>query len=398
MTRKMYLNDAYTTDFTAEILEVVPVDSGFKIELDATYFYPEGGGQPPDTGWIDGLDVTDVQIEGGTIYHYTRESPRGKGPVACQVDWSRRQDFMQQHSAQHILSKAFEDLADANTVGFHLSPNTLTIDLDKPVSDDMLFKAEARANAVIFENRPILIHYPDETALAAMPLRKAPAVVKNIRIVEIQDFDFSPCGGTHFKSTGEIGLVKIVKGENYKNGVRLHFHAGWRTLKDYHEKNRVLAEASRLLSVKPLEVLEALEARELEIKALKKETADLKENLLQYIVKDLEKTALTLNQTTIILREFQGMEPAMLKKMTVLLTREPSRIVLFSSLDKDVKLIFACSDDIAINMNELIKEPLALIEGKGGGQPKSAQGGGPLLAKASLALDRAYELLLEQIH
>ncbi len=398
MTKKLYWDDAYTTDFTARILEVIPLASGYKIALDETYFYPEGGGQPADLGSIDGIRVEDVQIEGDTVYHYTKESPTGKAIVACRVDFDRRQDLMQQHSAQHILSRAFEELYDANTVGFHLSPQTLTIDLDRPLGEEALLKAEEKANRIILENRPIIIHYPDAAALAAMPLRKAPKVIEHIRIIEVKDYDFSPCGGTHLKSTGEIGLIKITKSEGYKNGTRLFFNAGWRSFRDYHEKNQELLKVSQDLSVKPLEVHKAVAGKELELRACIREIETLKEELLGHTLDSLVAEAVTLGHTTVILREFKDMEPRLLKKLSVLLTREPGRIALLSNLGEDVKLLFACSENIDISMKDLITEPLDLIQGRGGGQARSAQGGGPLRANSRKALDKAYQDLLAMLH
>lgn len=391
MTKKLFNNNAYETQFTADIIAVLEKDDRYLIQLNETYFYPEGGGQPNDTGTIDGIEIYDVQYIDDEIYHYSKSKPSQLKQVYCTIDWERRFDLMQQHSGQHILSAACEKLYDANTVGFHLSQETVTIDLDKKLTADDLVKIEKLSNDIIFKNIPILVHYPDSDELSKLPLRKLPKVTKDIRIIEVENFDFSPCGGTHTQSTGEIGLLKIKKMENHKNGVRLEFICGNRALTDYQFKNDLIYMFSTDFSVPPKELESAYEKQQLEMKELKSELKNLKEQLILFKIKELKENAIVKSSVKIIQCTFDDIDMKTLKQISSTITNEPGHIALLSLVTDDVKLLFSSSKDISISMKDLIQEPLALIEGRGGGSPMSAQGGGPKTENAEKAISIAYE-------
>ena len=391
MTKKLFNNNAYETQFIAHIIAVLEKDDRYLIQLNETYFYPEGGGQPNDTGTIDGIEIYDVQYIDDEIYHYSKSKPSQLKQVYCTIDWERRFDLMQQHSGQHILSAACEKLYDANTVGFHLSQETVTIDLDKKLTADDLVKIEKLSNDIIFKNIPILVHYPDSDELSKLPLRKLPKVTKDIRIIEVENFDFSPCGGTHTQSTGEIGLLKIKKMENHKNGVRLEFICGNRALTDYQFKNDLIYMFSTDFSVPPKELESAYEKQQLEMKELKSELKNLKEQLILFKIKELKENAIVKSSVKIIQCTFDDIDMKTLKQISSTITNEPGHIALLSLVTDDVKLLFSSSKDISISMKDLIQEPLALIEGRGGGSPMSAQGGGPKTENAEKAISIAYE-------
>lgn len=390
MTEKLFIHDSYTTEFTANIVSVIEDNSIFMIELDKTWFYPEGGGQPCDTGFIDNCSIFDVQYEDEKIYHYSKEKPENTLSIQCRINWDSRFDLMQQHSGQHILSSAFEKLFDANTVGFHLSEESVAIDLDKKLNALELEKAENLSNEIVFKNLPIIIHYPDETTLNQMPLRKPPKVFKDIRIIEVENFDFSPCGGTHVKNTGEIGIIKIKKFENHKEGIRLEFACGMRALADYRLKNTLVNKLAVDMSVSSDEVEGSYERLKEDMNLLVMDTKNLKQRLIEYKIDDLKEHAEIHDDIKLIKYEFTDIDMKSLKTISSTIVNEPNYITLFSLVNGDVKLLIARSKNVDMNMREIIKEPLELISGRGGGSPFAAQGGGCNTDNANLALETAY--------
>ncbi|MEA3422368.1 MAG: DHHA1 domain-containing protein [Bacillota bacterium] len=390
MTENLFISNSYIAEFTADIVNIIEKNSMFMIELDKTCFYPEGGGQPSDIGFIGNCSIFDVQYENDKIYHYSKDKPANNLDVKCRIDWNSRFDLMQQHSGQHILSSTFEKLFDANTVGFHLSNDTVTIDLDKKLGALELEKAENMSNEIVFKNLPIIIHYPDKATLNQMPLRKPPKVLKNIRIIEVENFDFSPCGGTHVNNTGEIGLVKIKKFENHKNGIRLEFVCGNRALKDYRLKNDLINKLAADMSVSPDEIENSYEKSKDDTNLLITEIKDLKQQLIGYKINDLNEHAEVYDDIKLIKYEFRDIDMKSVKTISSKIVNEPGYITLFSLVNDDVKLLFARSKNVDVNMKDIIKEPLELINGRGGGSPFAAQGGGNIIDNANLAIETAY--------
>jgi alanyl-tRNA synthetase len=258
MTQKLYLDRSYDTAFEARVLSVRPLPGGARaVVLDRTLFYPESGGQLPDAGELGGARVTDVQETGDeeVLHTVAGEVPDGT-TVRGSVDWERRFDHMQQHTGQHVLSRAFIETAGLNTVSFHMGEDTCTIDLEGAGFDEAVVRrAEDVANRVIEENRPVdIVTVPVEALDAADLRRKVPAGVREARIVSVRDFDRIPCCGTHVRATGELGLVKVLRGEKVKSFQRVHFKAGLRALADYREKHAILAGLANRLTTAPSDV------------------------------------------------------------------------------------------------------------------------------------------------
>jgi len=251
-TKRLYYDDSYLRHFTAQVVESTKVKGRPAVILDRTAFYPTSGGQPHDRGLINGIPVINViERKDGTVVHVLEEPLPGEvTTVEGEIDWERRFDHMQQHTGQHILSQACLQRLKAETVGFHLGADYATIDLNKaPLSEKKLEAAEALANAVVFANRPVVARFVSKEELAAMPLRKPPAVEGPIRIVTVEGFDWSPCGGTHVRATGEVGVIKIVRYERRGAETRLTFLCGERAWRDYHQKNRLLRRLATRFSV-----------------------------------------------------------------------------------------------------------------------------------------------------
>jgi alanyl-tRNA synthetase len=214
-TQRLYHSDAYTTDFDAELVETTSYNGLPSVILDRTCFYPTSGGQPHDTGVLNGLPVVDVVLReaDGAVMHVLGGPATLDGPrVSGQIDWSRRFDHMRHHTGQHILSQAFVQLAQADTVGFHLSPDSVTIDLNRTdIGPATLDAAEDLANQIMAEDRPVRAYFPSDEELVMLKLRKVPDVEGAFRVVDIQDFDQNACGGTHVARTGEIGIIKVLR-------------------------------------------------------------------------------------------------------------------------------------------------------------------------------------------
>ena len=245
MTERLYYLDSYCRSFRGQVVEAS--EDGLTVYLDRTAFYPASGGQPADAGSIAGRAVLDVVDEGERIAHRL-SAPLAIGEADCAVDWQRRFDHMQQHSGQHLLSAVFEELFSLHTVSFHLGADSSTIDLDGgTVEPRTVLEAERRANQVVFENRPLAVQFED--AAAASDLRKASEREGTLRIVSIQDLDRSACGGTHVRSTGEIGPILIRKIEKVRETTRVEFVCGGRAVRRARADFEALTAAAQLFSV-----------------------------------------------------------------------------------------------------------------------------------------------------
>ncbi|MGE5542301.1 MAG: alanyl-tRNA editing protein, partial [Bacillota bacterium] len=284
MSIRLYYDDPYLLEFRATVVSVTR-GASCAVVLDRTAFYPTSGGQPCDLGWIGGCEVSDVSERDGEVVH-TLRSCEGIEPgreVDCRVEPVRRRDHMQQHLGQHILSSAFEKILDASTVGFHLGPESVTIDLDIPSLDESRAnRAEDLANKVVMQDRAANAVWLSRDEALRLPLRKAPEREGPLRIVIVEDFDCSPCGGTHPRRTGEVGVVKIVGWERAHAGVRVTFLSGDRALRDYRWKNATIADIARRFSVAPREVGEAVARQYDRAQALAKRVECLSAEVLDY--------------------------------------------------------------------------------------------------------------------
>jgi alanyl-tRNA synthetase len=277
---KLYYDSPYLKEFEANIIEILPKENGkYGIILDQTAFYPEGGGQPCDTGFIGDSPVISVKYENDQIVHIVTKEPKEKN-VHCRINWERRFDHMQQHSGEHIVSGVFKKLFDANNIGFHLGDEIVQIDFDNAnVTSNMLFEAEMLANEVVFSNRKINCFFEKPENLLKYTLRRSLSKeVSEVRLVEVEGLEFCPCGGTHVSFAGEIGIIKILKAENKKGGTRVSFVCGLRALRDYQEKNEIVNELVKKLSAPQSSVLQAFQNKIDKMIEMKKELAQIKNN------------------------------------------------------------------------------------------------------------------------
>ena len=258
-TEKLYYQDAHQAQFQATVLSCRPGKHGYDVVLDRTCFYPEGGGQPGDTGVLSGVRVTDTHEAGGEIVHYC-EAPLAEGQtVEGTIDYERRFEFMQLHTGEHILSGVIHRRFGYENVGFHMGADFVTIDLSGMLTPEQVQSVEAEANEWIWKNVPVEVSYPDPEALKTIPYRSKKELTGQVRIVTIPGADICACCGTHVSNTGEIGLLRIFSCVRFHDGVRLELLCGRRALRYLRALTEQNRQVSGLLSAKPLETAGAVQ-------------------------------------------------------------------------------------------------------------------------------------------
>jgi alanyl-tRNA synthetase len=395
MTERLYYADAYCRHFFAHVTERLTWDGQPAVMLDRTAFYPTSGGQPADRGVLGGAAVPDVvaREDGAVVHILGRPLPKDVGEIAGEIDWPRRFDHMQQHTGQHVLSAAFEQVLDADTVGFHLGAEASTIDVNVARLDpEVVAAVEDLANRVVWEDRPVSARFVDPGELASLPLRRPPAVDGPVRIVDIAGFDLNPCGGTHVSRTGEIGLVRVSHLDYRGDETRVEFLCGRRALRDYRVKSGVVDQLATRLTVGYWELDQAVERLQDEAKQLRRDARQMRERLLYVEAADLFDTATLRGAYRVVERAWEGREPGELRALAQELIRRFEVVALLASVGERTHLCFACSEEVGLDMAALLKEACGRLGGKGGGQPHLAQGSG-----SATDLARVYTVLSDMI-
>ena len=390
MTDRLYYTDPYLQAFDATIVRVDRRGDRLAVGLDRTAFYPTSGGQPFDTGALGQFRVVDVvDEEDGTVTHLTeRETENAQlktgEPVHGAIEWPRRFDHMQQHSGQHVLSAAFEKLFHARTVSFHLGAAVSTIDLARELTPAEIAAAVAEANRIVWEDRLVSIRFADAAEAARLPLRKEPARGGILRLIEVEGFDLSACGGTHVARTGGIGVIAVASWERFRGGQRLEFLCGGRAHDAYARLRDVIGASVRLLSVLPEDVPAAIERLHAEAKDQKRSIAGQQEELARYRADQLADAAedVRLNAAT-------GAEPRCrlvarvldadangLRTLATAIAVKPGFLVVLASLSSPALVVIARSSDIPISAQQLLQTLTAEFGGRGGGRSEMAQAGG----------------------
>jgi alanyl-tRNA synthetase len=375
-TERLYYTDCYLREFEARILRSEAAPNGFKVYLDRTAFYPASGGQPTDFGTIAGLEVLEVVDEGEEIAHLLRQTPQAEG-VTGKIDWARRFDHMQQHTGQHILSAAFEKIGDYKTVSFHLGEESSSIDLDSDrLGSRQLEEAEDAANQVVFENRPVRISFQPAGEASRMDLRKPTFRAGEVRLVEVEGFDLSACGGTHVNRTGAVGLILLRKVERMKGLTRVEFVCGGRALRQARRDFKVLSEAALLFSAAPDTVPELIAKQTQELREEMRGREKLLERLAEYQAREVWQAAPVIEGRRVVRQVFPAEESAQAKMLAHALARLPGAVALLAVKGQATKLFFAQTPGGTSEMNSLLKQTLTKFSGKGGGGRDFAQGGG----------------------
>ncbi len=405
MTERLYYSDSYLTVFDARVVEIATLNGSPAVRLDRTAFYPTGGGQPHDTGALNGIRVIDVieREEDETPLHVLEDTQAAHelqpvDPVKGMVDWSRRFDHMQQHTGQHVLSQAFVKTCDADTVGFHLSRDYSTIDLNSnSLSDDDIARAETMANQIVFDDRGVVARFMEPAQVNTLPLRKTPPAKALIRVVNVDGFDWSACGGTHVARTGEIGIIKVVRSERRGPETRVTFLCGHRALSHYHMLNTLTRELALNLSVGVDELAQVIERLQGEVRAARKERDQLREALLDYEAKALASAGLKIGAARLVQGLFDDRDVQEVRQLAARMTAQPGQVALLGVKGTKAQLIFARSADLSYDMRPLLQAACRLVGGGGGGSPDLAQGGGPQANHVEEALQHAADVLRQEI-
>lgn len=396
MTRRLFHENPYIQTFSAAVVQRFEFNGRPALMLDQTAFYPTSGGQPHDLGRLNNAAVVDVVEDDERRILHLLERPVTESKVQGQIDWKRRFDFMQQHTGQHLLSQVFLRLCDAETVSFHLGADACSIDLNQAELDhDAVEFVEVLANQILYENRAVITHLVSSDDLARFPIRKPPTVEGIVRVVEIKDFDYSLCCGTHCAQTGEIGMIKITKAENYKGGSRIYFLCGSRALKDYQRKCALFKRLSEMMSSGEAELPQFVGKLQEELKTLRREQQDLTAQLLAQEANALLAERQLVNGVNVLRKCFAQRSPKDLRVLAMnIAAQSPNTVVLFGNADEGkASLIFTRSGDASAHCGELMKAACAALNGRGGGQPHLAEGGGAAVEKLDAALQAAFGIL-----
>jgi len=377
MTERLYYHDSSILTFKATVTGIDQVEDRFRVRLDKSAFYPTSGGQLFDTGNLSGLAVIEVIEEEGEVFHILKDKPSFAvgDKVSGKIDYERRRDNMQKHTGQHILSAALIEACKAETVSSRLGEEDSTIEVNREdLSEQELLKAEILANEIIFQNRPVSVNFVPHDQLKGLPLRKIPdREEKDYRIIVIDNFDWSACGGTHCQTTGSVGLVKITSKEKVHGHLRLHFLTGMMALEDYRWRLAQIENISNIFTRHGRESLEAVKNLVDENSRLRKKAADLKRQLLPTFMARWYQKALDVGGLKIVAIDYSGEDFKEAREAALGIINNYEAVAVIGA---DDKLIVAVSKGLPVSAAEALKKAVDLFGGRGGGSPQMAQGGG----------------------
>ena len=390
MTDRLYYDNAYLTEFDAQVLACCPNGDSFDVLLDTTAFYPTSGGQPFDTGILGSTRVIDVNVTDSEVWH-TVTSPLDVGStVHGRIDWPRRFDHMQQHAADHMIASALHRLMGGVTIGLHISQDVSTIDVAMPegvtrISDADVRRIERDVNERVQRDVPIRCWFPEAKELAALPLRKQPTVSEHVRIVAIGTDEMVACGGTHPATAGQLGLVKIVSVTPARGKMRVAFLAGQRALADYFRCSEAAHTAAGLLSTGVENLAASVSALQEKLRSAEFELVKhRKEQLLSQAQRFLDE-AESLPDGQKLIARFVEADAMLLRELAARLIETPGVIALLgASAGEQMIYVFGRAADVNIDMGALLRASARPLGGKGGGRPDFAQGGGsPAILEAA---------------
>ena len=393
MTNRLYYTDAYLKEFDATVLEVIDLGDRRAAVLDRTAFYPTSGGQPFDTGTLGPARVTDViDREDGTVLHVI-DRPLDAGTIHGRIDWARRFDHMQQHTGQHVLSAAFDRVCQARTESFHLGADASTIDLAREPSAAEIAAAELEANTVVWEDRDVIVRFADERDAAALPLRKESRRTGVLRLVEVEGFDLSACGGTHVARTGAIGNIVIGSTERVRGGSRIEFRCGIRALHGYRALKHGMSSAGRLLSTSADDVPQAIERLQCESKIGRARLKELQERLAGHEAAALAARARSTAGVAHVIEHVDGWDMQGLKAIAMTIVERSGHLAVLVG-GTPASIVAARASDVSTDAAAIVKRVAEKFGGKGGGKPELAQGGGLNAPSADIVRFVARELNL----
>lgn len=381
-TKKLYDIDAYATEFEAIVLSCEEVevvnsigdkDVRYSVVLDQTLFFPEEGGQTPDKGTLNGMDVFDVQIKGEKVIHYLAEPLEEACEVKGRIDWKHRFSNMQQHSAEHIFSGLAYRKYGMKNVGFHLSDHIVTMDFDGGFTEEQLLQMEWEVNAAIVDNVEINTGYPSKEALAKMEYRSKLEIEEDVRIVEIVGYDVCACCAPHVRRTGEIGMFKIQSAQNYKGGMRISFLSGFRALEEYRRKSEIIRELSGILTTNQENITDQVKKLKTQVYDFKTRLSAVKQNMME-----CKLAKITDSQKDVILFEQDLETPVMRNVVNKLMENHEGLCGIFVGDDETgYSFIIGSKTENCQGIATKLREEL---NARGGGKAQMIQGS--VLARA----------------
>ena len=376
MTEKLYDQNSHQTQTTAKVVTCEPVEGGFEVLLDQTVLFPEGGGQPSDTGWIDTARVLSCREEQGDVFHRVERALTVGETVSVRLDWARRFDFMQQHTGEHLLSFSFYELFSASNVGFHLAPDYATIDFDQPLTREQIAEAELLANRFVWKNLPVSVaFYDSEEQIASLPLRKqAEGLEPPIRVVGIEGADLCTCCAPHCRATGEVGSVFVADAGSYKGGTRITFFCGERALRLHRAEHDELDAVARRFSCPREGAGSAVKKLSDDYGALKKSERELAKALNGYMAAELLSQAAQAGRYRFVSGLLSGVDAARLKDLAQAASAEKTLALLMSRSEERLLYVLSSGAGFPLDVSELMPAVNAALGGKGGGRGTLAQG------------------------
>jgi alanyl-tRNA synthetase len=370
---RLYYTDPYLWAFDAIVLSVEPSAGQQRVRLDRTAFYPSSGGQPFDLGTLGTARVVDViDSDDGDVVHVVEGRLTEGMAVTGRIDSARRFDHMQQHTGQHVLSAAFDRLLSARTESFHLGAEFATIDIGRELTAQEIARAEEDANRIVWEDRAVKIAFVDAVEAAKLPLRKEPAREGRLRLIDIEEYDLSACGGTHVSRTGAIGIIAVTGWERFKGGLRVGFVCGGRALREHRRLRDLTTSCTRLLSVLPEELPGAIERLQADAKETKRSIKDLQAKLAGHEAAALAEAAADGR----VVAALAGWDPNGLKAIATAIAGRPGTVAALVGCETPCAIVVARDPAGSIDCAAVLKQVTAKFGGKGGGRPELAQGGG----------------------
>jgi alanyl-tRNA synthetase len=398
VTSRIYYTDPYCRRFEALVTKAFVHAGRPAALLDRTAFYPTSGGQPFDTGKLyeagrageagrasgerrgpygSAIDVVETIDVDGDVVHILSTAVMEGAIVAGEIDWTRRFDHMQQHTGQHLLSAAFDHLVENRTVSFHMGSDASTIDLQRETSWEQIARAEAEANRVVWENREVALRFVTSEHAAALPLRKEPSREGTLRLIDVQDFDLSACGGTHVARTGAIGALVVTAAEKFKGGTRVTFACGVRAIRAFQSLRDASAGCVRLLSVLPRELPAAIERMQAETKELRRTLRTFQEALAsQEAARLIRACELGSGAALVIVEALDGWDANGLKTIATHIAAQANAAVALFSTASPHAVVIARSPGMPVDATGVLGALIERFGGRGGGKADLAQGGG----------------------
>lgn len=398
--RKIYYEDQYKKEFVAEVGAIEEIDGKYHVKLNETAFFPGGGGQQNDLGFIEKIPVVDVYEKNGEVYHVLEKKLIKIHRVKCSIDWARRLDGMQHHLGQHVLSGCFYQLFNANTVSVHVGKEIATVDIQGILTEEQIRQAEIKANDCIRENIKVEMLTPTKSELKKIKIRRdLPNTNEEIRIVKIGDLDINACCGVHPSSTLDLGIIKIKKWQKHKGNTRIEYLVGNRAFNDYLKVDNFSNDICKYLSCGKDDVINTINNLSNHIKELSDENKSLNIKLSDYQIIEMLESSEKIKDISIIKNIYKDTDMKNLIKLADRITERSKAIVLFALIQDDkANMIFKSSAQIKdVSMNDLLKDAISLIDGRGGGSHNQAQGGGKNNSNLKSAMEYAVMKINKQL-